>query len=153
MHFKYLRVPFFLNIKFYPFLWCMYGCGPLLLGPSCPSAGTPTHTSAFKTPQWAPQTTAEVRKKGIYCISAIYTYELLLKRVAGHDLKTWHYYSWVLVAISQWQRTKHGQECFAPFEVQPGAAFIRTLLSSVRTISPRSSNIFGDEQPKQAWRS
>lgn len=46
MHFKYLRVPFFLKYQMYPFLWCMYGCGPLLLGTQLPISGDPpTHTS------------------------------------------------------------------------------------------------------------
>lgn len=131
MHFKYVHVPFFLNINFVPYCGAcmdpvcsssMYTAGgPPLLMVSSSSRG-PTHTSllplkvspcsrasgppklfqAFRSPQWAPQTTAEVRKKGIYCISAIYTYELLLRRFA-HDLKTWHYSSF-------WWPYPHGNE-------------------------------------------
>lgn len=39
--------------------------------------------------EWAPQLKPQVRKRGLYCISSIYTFQLSLKRFAQHDLKSW----------------------------------------------------------------
>lgn len=112
----------------------------------------PTHTSSARSRflpvkgQWAPkalpahsgilnehQTAAEVRKKGFYCITAIYTYELLLKNFA-HDLKTRHYScsgGHIPMATNQtWTGAFH------TIWVRLGAALVRSSVICLLNFSP-----------------
>lgn len=149
MHFKICASSFFLKYRMCPLLWRMCGSGPLLV--LSPSWG-PTHTSlvplrflpvkgpqsfpsACRSPQWARQTTAEVRKKGIYCISAIYTLWTTSEKICT----TW-FEDMTLRTSSAGHITMATNQtwtgAFHTIWVRPGAALVRSFVVCLLNISP-----------------
>lgn len=102
---------------------------------------------------------SEIRKRGIYCISSIYTFLPNSEKICTTWFEILKYYLWTgfLMVIYPWQQTKHGQECFdnfgstdsslplpLPALFLPSACWISTHVIS-------SSNISGvhSQRPKQ----
>lgn len=145
----------------------MYGSGPLLfLVPSWASAGGPpipawshsrvlpvkvlmgpqSFSSAFRSPHWARQTTAEVRKKEFI------VYQLFTRM--NYFWKDLHVMIWRLDIITHefWWPYPHGNDPNMDRGVDREPLQF-ALLTSFCSISPHSSNFFWGAQPKQkAWK-